>query len=104
MCDDDLADDWPIYFVAQSCQLSNCIQPLAVAELTAHLVVNLFTVISSLSLSLSLSQDVTDSRHPVWPQVFYCMRCGDLEASLKVLNEAKLVNHTCTHTLTHTVV
>jgi len=29
--------------------------------------------------------------HPVWSMIYYCMRCGDLEAAMQVINKTRYV-------------
>lgn len=34
-------------------------------------------------------QDGTVDGHPVWAMVYYCIRCGDLEAAMQVVTTAQ---------------
>ena len=34
-------------------------------------------------------QDGNVANHPVWAMLYYCIRCGDLEAALQVADDAQ---------------
>ena len=42
-------------------------------------------------------QDGLVEGHPVWAMIYYCLRCGDLQAALDVVNSAQYVYRTCFH-------